>query len=400
VFPIVGCSFYFLCSSRQSGGPGGRGGSSRPPDQQKVKPAATNKRTTTTSCSVDDQVRFQVIIISAPLRANQLRPRWIKVQAMHRIVARRRLSFSCSSSRGTIGSTIFENDVDAGDASDDGGEDFVRDGGREGAIFLVGNHLGDRGVARVVHGLQDPCREYYKLYLCDNRIGRLGAALISCALEHNSKLIELSLGSNHIGDEGAGHLARSLMHNGTLRMLNLEKNNIGPRGISELSRCLEQNNTVLRWLVLSENPIGNEGARALLRCVGNTVSFDTLLKCNHSLTSIITKKVSQVTGNTTLRKIQCHLKINRRSAPSSTLAAQRKVLWFANENHSSLLEYIRSIQSDDAMNDMDCITRILALLACQRDVSTLLAVLINTPSLFLKCPDIKYIRGTRDPGMN
>ncbi len=304
---------------------------------------------------------------------------------MHRIVARFRLSFSCSSSWGSIGSTIIENDVDAVDASDDGGEDFVRDGGREGAIFLVGNHLGDRGVARVVHGLQDPCREYFKLYLCDNRIGRLGASLISYALEQNSNLTELSLGSNHIGDEGAVYLARSLGHNGTLRMLNLEKNNIGPRGITELSKCLERNNTALRWMVLSENPIGDEGAMALLRCVGNTLSFDTLLKCNHSLRSIITKKVSHVTGNTTMRKIQCHLKINRVSAPSSTLAAQRKVLWFANENHGSLLEYIRSIQSDDAVIDMECITRILALLACQHNLSTLLAVMINTPCLFSKC---------------
>jgi hypothetical protein len=301
---------------------------------------------------------------------------------MHRIVACRRLSSSISSCRDYIDS-IFEFDVGASHAADDGGE-------FEGVIFLVGTHLRDRGVARVVDGLQDPYREYFKLFLCENRIGHLGASFISCALKYDSNLIELSLGNNHIGDEGAKHLAHSLVHNCTLKILNLENNNIGPKGITVLSTCLEHHNTTLQWVVLSENPIGDEGARALLRCVGNTFSFDTLLKCNHSLRSIILKKVTQVTDNVTLKKILCHLKINRLSAPSSTLAAQRKVLWFAKENHNSLLEYIRTIQSNDAVKDMNCISRILALLGCEHDLSTLLAVLKNTPSLFLNCRDTMW----------
>ena len=290
---------------------------------------------------------------------------------MHSIVACRRLSSSISSCRDYIIESIFEFDAGASQAADDG-EDA-------GVIFLVGSHLRDRGVARVVNGLQDPCREYFKLFLCDNHIGHLGASFISCALKYDSNLIELSLGNNHIGDEGAKHLAHSLVHNGTLKILNLENNNIGPKGITVLSKCLEQHNAALQWLVLSENPIGNEGATALLRCVGNTFSFDTLLKCNHSLRSVILKKVTQVTGNVTLRKIQCHLKINRLSAPSSTLAAKRKVLRFAKENHNSLLEYISAIQSNDAVKDMNCTSRILALLGCEQDLSTLFAVLKNTP---------------------
>ena len=300
---------------------------------------------------------------------------------MHSIVACRRLSSSISSCRDYIGS-ILEFNVGTSHAADDG-EEF------EGVIFLVGKHLRDRGVARVVDGLQDPCREYSKLFLCDNRIGHLGASLISCALNYDSNLIELSLGNNHIGDEGAMHLARSLVHNDTLKTLNLENNNIGPKGFTVLSKCLEHHNTALQWLVLSENPIGDEGARALLRCVGNTFSFDTLLKCNHSLRSVILKKVTQVTGNVTLRKIDCYLKINRLSSPSSTLAARRKVLRFAKENHNSLLEYISANQSNDAVKDMHCTSRILALLGCEHDLSTLLAVVKNTPSLFLNCLDTK-----------
>jgi Ran GTPase-activating protein (RanGAP) involved in mRNA processing and transport len=303
---------------------------------------------------------------------------------VHSIVACRRLSSPFSSCRDILES-ILEFDVGAANAAEDGDE-FVRDGDCDGAIFLVGNHLRDRGVSRVVDELQDPCREYFKLYLCDNRIGHLGAYFISCAL-YDSNLMELSLGNNHIGDEGAKHLAHSLMFNSTLKMLNLEKNNISPEGITVLAKCLERNNTGLQWLVLSGNPLGDEGVGALLRCVGNSSSFDTLLKCNHSLRSVILKKVTHVTDNASLRKIQCHLKINRMSAPSSTSAAQRKVLRFAKENHSSLLEYISTIQSDNAAKDMHCISQILALLGFQCDLSTLLHVLKNMPCLFSKCPD-------------
>jgi hypothetical protein len=71
------------------------------------------------------------------------------------------------------------------------------------------------------------------------------------------------------------------------------------------------------------------------------------------------------------------------------LAARRKVLRFAKENHNSLLEYIGAIQSNDAVKDMHCTSRLLALLGCEHDLSTLLAVVKNTPSLFLNCLDTK-----------
>lgn len=285
---------------------------------------------------------------------------------------------------------LFQSDAGMIDASEDG-EEFVRDGGREGAIFLGGNHLGDKGVARVVDGLQDPCREYYKLYLCDNRIGHLGASFISYSLKYNTTLMELSLGSNHISDEGAKYLASSLSVNNTLEMLNLENNNIGPSGVTALANTLEHGNNSLQWLVLSENPIGDEGARQILKCIGNSSSFDCMETCNHSLLSIILKKVTQVKDTTLLRKIQGYLKINRLSVHSPRLAAQQKILLHVKENPNALLDFFCTMQRDDAGKEMYFLkTCILALLGCQDDLSTTFVVLKNSPHVFSSDPDMAY----------
>ena len=267
-------------------------------------------------------------------------------------------------------------------------------GDREGIIFLIGCNMKNKGVERVVDGLQDPCREYSKLFLCDNRIEKLSASFLSYALKNDSCLTELSLAHNDIGNDGAESLAHALRFNGTLKMLNLEKNNIGPRGVAALSKCLERSNTTLQWMVLSENPIGDEGAKSLLRCVGNNLTIDTLLKCNFSLTSITLKKVTCLTSQTTLRKIQCYLTINRLFMPSRiSLASQRKVLMLVKENHGPLLEYMSAIQGVDAVKDV-CIMQILALLGRHCDLlSTLFALLKDNvvPSLLWKSPVTKNI---------
>ncbi len=268
-------------------------------------------------------------------------------------------------------------------AADDNNEEAPArdDGESEGAIFLVGNHISGKGVVRIVDALKEPCcREYYKLYLCDNRVGQLGASCLSMALNYNTTLKELSLGNNHIGDEGARHLADALTHNGTLEMLNLEKNSIGRIGIIALANALENYNSSLKWLVLSENPIGDEGIRSMLRCVGNTSSIERLQKCNHCLISVIIRKISHANdGAAIVRKMQHFLKINRLSICSSKLAVQRKVLYFVKENNNDLLEYLSVVQNCDGFKAMHYL---LALLGDRRDLSTIFAVLKTTPHLF------------------
>ena len=258
------------------------------------------------------------------------------------------------------------------------------DGESEGAIFLVGNHIRDKGVARIVDALKEPCfREYYKLYLCDNRVGRLGASCISTALNYNTTLRELSLGNNHIGDEGARYLADALTQNGTLEMLNLEKNSIGPIGITALAIALENDNKSLKWLVLSENPIGDEGVSSILRCVGNTSTFERLQNCNHCLLSVTMRKITQIKDSAiAIRRIQTYLKINRLSVNSSRLLVQRKVIQSVRENQTALLEYLSVVQNRYGPKEMYCALHILSLLGEQGDLSTLFEVLKNTPQLF------------------
>lgn len=294
----------------------------------------------------------------------------------------RRISSSLSSCLDSV-EAIFDTDLMGTMAMDasgyDGGEEFVRDGGCEGAIFLVGNHLGDKGVARIVDGLQDPCREYYKLYLCDNRIGHVGASYLSYSLKYNTTLMELSVGNNHIGDDGAIHLASALSVNNTLQMLNLENNDIGPKGITALATVLENKNNSLHWLVLSENPI-REGANAILQCIGNTSSFEHLQRCNHSLLSIVLKKCEVADTTTTLRKIKCFLKINRSSVRTSPRkAAQLKVLMHVKENPKDLLDYFA--KRDDANMEMQCIVQILAMLGYQDELSTSFVIMKSSPNL-------------------
>ena len=291
-----------------------------------------------------------------------------------------RLSTSFSSCLDSV-EAVFESD--AGMAGADDGKDFVPDGGRVGAIFLGGNHLGDKGVARIIDGLEDHCREYYKLYLCDNRIGHQGASIISCSLKYNTTLMELSLGNNHIGDEGARHLASLLVVNDSLEMLNLENNNIGPAGITALATALEHDNNSLRCLVLSENPIGDEGALSMLQCIGNSFSLDHLQRCNHSLLSVILKKVTQVKDTTTLRKIQSYLKTNRLAVPSPISASQRKIFLYVKENPNALLDYVSILRRDDTEKEMyGCMALILALLGKQYDLSSTFVVLKHSPHLF------------------
>jgi hypothetical protein len=212
--------------------------------------------------------------------------------------------------------------------------------------------MGNKGAERVANGLDNPCRQYYKLYLCDNRIGWEGASLIANSLRCNSTLLELSLGNNCIEDEGVKSLADALKFNNTLGMLNVENNEIGARGAWYLAEALEEN-TALQWLVLSENPLGDEGLKALLSCIRNVASLNRLEKCNHSLLSIVLKKVTGVKVGRVLRDIKTYLKINRISVPSANMAARRKIRMSIENSPQLLLEFIMERRRADDGGDGD-----------------------------------------------
>ncbi len=266
------------------------------------------------------------------------------------------ISSSFSTCRDSIESALLLCDTQHDDRNyDDGSID---------AIFLGGNHIGDRGVARIVDGLEDYI-QYRKLYLCDNRISRNGVHLISQSLRLNKSLIELSLADNSIGDFGASLLATSLTENVTLKILNLENNRIGCEGTKSIAGAM-MHNTVLQYLVLSENPIGDDGARALLRCIFDTASLKSLHNSNHTIISIILKKATCIKDGRILRDIKTYLKVNRVADNLQQLAAKRKIISCIRENPLLLTR---------CNLELVVLPHVLSLLASQLDLATMNVIL-------------------------
>ena len=278
----------------------------------------------------------------------------------------------------SIESALFICDAQKNNSSGD--DDYNTD-----TIFLGGCHINDRGVARIVDGLEDYI-QYRKLFLCDNRISMSGALLISNSLKHNKTLIELSLGNNLIGDEGACIIASSLKENNTLEILNLENNDIGNRGVKAIVELGLMHNTTMQYLVLSENPITDDGAKSLLHCIRDTSSLTNLYLCNHTLLSIILKKVP-VVDRRILRDIKSHLKVNRVSnnSPSELSAAKRKILLHIRENPRSLIECMVRIREDNPDLELSLVPWILSLLCKHHDLATVNTIIQqNSSGLFLR----------------
>jgi hypothetical protein len=223
-----------------------------------------------------------------------------------------------------------------------------------GSIFFLSTHLSDKGLARLTHGLEDPCMQLpkcYKLHLCDNNISSRGADLLSEVVRNSHNLVELSLGNNNIGDDGAEYLSVSLRQNRSLKMLNLEKNGIGCHGVTCLAGALSiKSVSTLRWLVLSENPVGDAGARALLNCVRNNQSLKSVLNdSNHSLYSVVLKKVN-IKDTALLRDMHCFLKLNRLYSSSSGGIAEtvkRKIKLCVKDEPKLLLDYLIQNQKQE-----------------------------------------------------
>ena len=110
---------------------------------------------------------------------------------------------------------------------------------------------------------------------------------------------------------------------------------IGCEGTKSIVDAL-LHNTVLRCLALSENPIEDDGAKAILRCLRDTSSLHNLLhNSNHTIVSIILKKPHIKSGKI-LRDIKSYLRVNRLASNIPKLAARRKLLLCVREYPSIL----------------------------------------------------------------
>jgi hypothetical protein len=112
------------------------------------------------------------------------------------------------------------------------------------------------------------------------------AAHLANALVESRVLLELWLSNCEVSDCGAGELARALSHPHTiLKFLNLSGNNIGDNGASDLFSALEMNEG-LQSLFLNENRIGDEGAIALANVIRKNKSLREIYLWDNQITDV------------------------------------------------------------------------------------------------------------------
>ena len=140
-------------------------------------------------------------------------------------------------------------------------------------LDLHANRIGDYGADGLAMLLRLPAAEYVpvpliELRLHDNRIGGHGTQLLAQSLRDNVHLETLMLSGNPIGDEGASWLAHALVsrkpgRNSVMRKLFLAATNLTDAGAKALQGALEQPHApVLDTLVLDGNPGLSASARA------------------------------------------------------------------------------------------------------------------------------------------
>lgn len=105
-----------------------------------------------------------------------------------------------------------------------------------------------------------------------------GAEVLCDALRSNTYLTNLDLSFNALGTHAACILGSALLENDTLKILNLANNAIDCIGALTLSVGMREN-VSLRSVILDGNPIGEQGARGLMKAVaqeGHRLTISTL----------------------------------------------------------------------------------------------------------------------------
>ena len=115
----------------------------------------------------------------------------------------------------------------------------------------------------------------------------------------NNKITSLKLSENNIGDGGARRLSEALKKNQSLTSLVLVDNNIGDEGARSLSEALEKNQS-LTSLDLWGNDIGEGGERVL----AETLNHNTI-NCNTSLSFLYIKSEISEHGKIRVSESSC-----------------------------------------------------------------------------------------------
>ena len=140
-------------------------------------------------------------------------------------------------------------------------------------LYLNSCSLTSDGVGEVMSGLSDNHTlrmlnlSDNKLSLSDNQIRSDGAVTIATMLKTNSSLETLDLDDCSIDSSGGVELGTALERNKTLRELRLSGNALGDDGVRGLIVGLENNSSLEELWLDGDESLGEEGVSLLLKCV-------------------------------------------------------------------------------------------------------------------------------------
>ena len=134
-------------------------------------------------------------------------------------------------------------------------------------LYLNSCSLTSDGVGEVMSGLSDnhTLRELKLNY--NNQIRSEGAVTIATMLKTNSSLETLILNNCSIDSSGGVELGTALERNKTLRVLELPRNALGDDGVRGLIVGLENNSSLEVLWLYDDKSLGEEGVSLLLKCV-------------------------------------------------------------------------------------------------------------------------------------
>lgn len=131
------------------------------------------------------------------------------------------------------------------------------------------------------------------------------------ALRNTKNLVKLDLSNNGLKPKVVAFLLDALMTNNTVTDLNLHGNMLDDEFAVDLSHCLEENDVLYR-VVISQNPIGRDGAQHILK---------VLLEYNSTLGSLGDLTHNVMMGVSVRKDIDEALRLN-----NTTGQARKRIL--------------------------------------------------------------------------
>ena len=146
------------------------------------------------------------------------------------------------------------------------------------------------------------------------------------SLEKYTNLEKLWLGRNNIGNEGCRSIANLLRkESSSLRYLDLENNDIGDEEAEILANSLEHNTTLVD-LSLGENKFKEKGCRAFLSLLNDVSSIERTYNSNHTLITLHLPSFASSNYAKLEKHIASAIKTNRENRGISDGAGRAKVI--------------------------------------------------------------------------